>query len=317
MTHERALTTSSRYPRNAPRPPSSAAIAARSSAATSIATCLPSPTTSRPQHDHRPDVGRARGEDDRLERVRLAPLPASRTESSPTVTRSAIAPGSIRPASGQPMRAVAPLGRGAAAAAAAPWWPRSPVTSRSSSSIARISSKRSMTACESEPSARRAPAVGDRRRRPDAVGEVALGRRAEAAGAAALAEQPEVVVGEVGEVDRGEALVRARPASASSVGRADAVRRAGRPRSRPAARRRGREAAARRSRAQRRHRGGRVGIDGADAVDRGADPRARAQVAELLHALGPGARASPSEKRRCAARAARRCRRAGSRRRSA
>ena len=80
------------------------------------------------------------------------------------------------------------------------------VARRSSSSIARASSNRSMTACESLPTRQRRAGLAQPPRRADAVGEVALGRRAQAARRARAAEQRDVVVGQVRRVHRGEAL---------------------------------------------------------------------------------------------------------------
>ena len=70
--------------------------------------------------------------------------------------------------------------------------PRSPVASRSSSSTARASSNGSMTACESLPNASRTRRVDQPPHPADAVGEVALGRRAHAAVRARAAEEADV-----------------------------------------------------------------------------------------------------------------------------
>ena len=70
-----------------------------------------------------------------------AAAPASRGVSSRTVTRSARAPGTISPASGQPRQAC-PAAVAAPASAAAPNRPRRPEASRSSSSTRRASSSR-------------------------------------------------------------------------------------------------------------------------------------------------------------------------------
>src|SRR6185437_16626602 len=62
------------------------------------------------------------------------------------------------------------------------------------------------------------PGRTERGRRPDAVSEVTLGRRAEADGRAGLAEQLPVAVARVGDVDRGEAL-RERAGVGEQLGR--------------------------------------------------------------------------------------------------
>ena len=87
----------------------------------------------------------------------------------------------MRPPSGQPSARVAAGGGGREQRRARGAAPRTPVASRSSSSIARASSNRSMTACESLPVASaRAGVARGARAGPIAVGEVALGRRAQA-----------------------------------------------------------------------------------------------------------------------------------------
>ena len=239
-------------------------------------------------------------------------VPARRTQSRPTVTRSAIAPGSIRPASGQPIAAW-PAAVAAARAGRRRGGGRArPVASRSSSSTARASSKRSMTALRVGAEAERRAGVGEPPRRADAVGEVALGGRAEAAGRPRLAEAAEVGVGEVGGVDRGEALAE-RPGLGEQRRRGRAVR------ARHASFSAGCSetwacSGAARSRAQAATRRGRR-VDRADAVDRGADPRPARSASRSTRSAQ--ASALPSEKRRCASSGSRRCRRAGSRRRAA
>jgi hypothetical protein len=78
--------------------------------------------------------------------------------------------------------------------------PRSRVARRSSSSTARISSNRSMTAWLSEPRVSGLPASCRRPARADAVAEVALGGGAEAGEGTGGAEVADVVVGQVGRV---------------------------------------------------------------------------------------------------------------------
>ncbi|CAM3572520.1 hypothetical protein STAL104432_25625 [Streptomyces albus] len=83
--------------------------------------------------------------------------PAVRTESSPTVVKSARAPVSSRLDSGQPS-AVCPPSVAARSSCPAVQWPRVRLARRSSSSSARASSNRSMTAWLSLPSDSAAPA---------------------------------------------------------------------------------------------------------------------------------------------------------------
>ena len=129
------------------------------------------------------------------------------------MTRSASAPGSIRPASCHPRLAwfVAPRSSSAAVK-----WPRRSVFSRRFSSTARASSKRSMTAWLSLPRLRLRAGVAD------AVGEVALGRRAHAD--RRLAQQVAVLLRQVGGMDGGG--VRAeRAVLGEQADRREAVRR--------------------------------------------------------------------------------------------
>ena len=153
----------------------------------------------------------------------------------------------------------------------------------------------------------RVAAGGERRagveqppRGADAVGEVALGGRAEAGGHARAAEQRDVVVGQVRRVDGGEAL-RQRAGVGQQPGRRAAVRREAllvllrllgdvgvqRPPRRPL-----RDGARRRR------------VDRAHAVDRRADARGRALL-ERVHALGPGAGVGVAEARDAAVQVAR------------
>ena len=81
-----------------------------SSAATSIVTWAPSRTISRPSDHHVRDVGCRAGEHDAVDEIAAPGTPASRTESRPTVTRSASAPVVIEPR--RPSRATGAAGRG-------------------------------------------------------------------------------------------------------------------------------------------------------------------------------------------------------------
>ena len=176
----------------------------RARAATSMLVCAPSRTISRP-----PTIT-----------CRTSAAPAAKTTASSACSRlpagqphaverdrhevgarARLDPPGLRPAEA----GVAVRRSRRAAAPSAPWWPRSPLARRSSSSTARASSNRSITACESLPSDSDAPASRERAHPADAVGEVALGRRAEAAARARAAEQAHVGVVEVGGVHRGEA----------------------------------------------------------------------------------------------------------------
>ena len=164
--------------------------------------------------------------------------PASRTPSSATVTRSARAPGSIRPASGQPRHAC-PSAEAARISSSAPWRPRSPLARRSSSSTARASSNMSITACESLPSDSDAPASLSRR-----IGPIPSARSRSVVGHTQQheprpAEQAHVVVVEMRCVHRGE--VRGQRAGLVEQRRwGCSRRRPGTPRSRRAARTRAR-----------------------------------------------------------------------------
>ena len=89
-------------------------------------------------------------------RASSAEAPTVRTESSAIVVRSASAPTSMRPASGHP-RLAWPPSVAARSNDAASWLPRMPLANRSSSSTARASSSRSITACESLPRVSRTP----------------------------------------------------------------------------------------------------------------------------------------------------------------
>ena len=120
--------------------------------------------------------------------------PAVRGVSSETATRSARAPGSRRPASSQPRQ---PCAVSASSSVAGANRPRSPDARRSCISRPRASSKGSVTACWSPPRASGHPASRKRTRRPEAVGEVALGGGAQAGGGAAAAQQGDVGAGQM------------------------------------------------------------------------------------------------------------------------
>ena len=200
-------------------------------------------------------------------------MPASRTLSRSTTQRSAGAPAHERRRRRSP-----PPRSDAGPVEAAP-----PVASRSSSSTARASSNRSTTAWESVPSAERhrRPQGGGR---PDAVGEVALGRRAQADRGARCAEQRDVAVGDVGAVDRG----RRRPEDAAVVRRAASGVRPVAARHASFSRRLLRQVQVQRHRRVPRpvgHRCHRRGVDGPHAVDRGADGDVGVGGRDLL---GPG-----------------------------
>ena len=171
--------------------------------AASMRVWRPSTTTSRPSTS---TCRTSRAEPrTRPSRARApAPQPASRTASSETVTRSARAPGSIRPASGQPRQACPPS-EAARSSAAAAWCPRSPLARRSSSSTARASSNMSITAWESLPSESEAPASTSGRIRPMPSARSRSVVGTDAAARARAAEQAHVAVVEVGGVNGGEA----------------------------------------------------------------------------------------------------------------
>ena len=127
------------------------------------------------------DVGGGRGEDQPTRARASAAVPGQAHRVEADRHEVGERPGCDRARLGPAERGVAVRGRGAAAATARRGCRARRVASRSSSSTARASSNRSITACESVPSDRRAPGVAQAPRRADAVGEVALGRRAEAA----------------------------------------------------------------------------------------------------------------------------------------
>ena len=129
----------------------------------------------------------------------------SRTESSRTVHRSASAPTSSRPPSGQP-RLAWPLAVAARSRLGASWLPRTRLANRSWCSTARDSSNRSITACESEPRASADPASRSARAGPipSARSRSVVGHRHTVVRLAP--KHVDVGVGEVGRVDGGEAL---------------------------------------------------------------------------------------------------------------
>ena len=124
------------------------------------------------------------------------PVPAVRGVVVSRVTRSARWPTAMLPASSYP-RLAWPFFVAASSSSAADQWPRSRVARRSSSSTARISSNRSMTAWLSEPRVSGLPCVVELPARADAVAEVALGGGAEAGVGPRVAEVLDVVVGQV------------------------------------------------------------------------------------------------------------------------
>ena len=139
--------------------------AARSSAATSNATCSPSRTLQRPSTmTWRTSAGRG-GEDDgrdRLLRARAGEADAVERDGGEVGERAGLDAG--RPPASRARRSRSPSPR--AAGRSRRCTPRTPVASRSSSSIARASSNGSMTACESLPVASEAPASSSRRAGP-------------------------------------------------------------------------------------------------------------------------------------------------------
>ena len=171
--------------------------------------------------DHPLDVGGGRA-NTAASRAVSAVVPASRTPSSPTVTRSASRPGSIAPASGQPSAAW-PFGLARSSSAAARWRPRLPVASRSSSSTARASSNviddRVRVGAQCQRRARLASAPGG----ADPVGQIALcGRAQAAAGSRPLPNSGDVGLVDVGRVHGGEPLAQ-RPGALEHGRRAGAV----------------------------------------------------------------------------------------------
>ena len=187
--------------------------------------------------------------------------------------------------------------------------------SRSSSSTARASSNRSITACESraERTARR------RRRAARASGRCRRRGRARSSGRGSTspARRSSAMsrVVEVGGVDRGEALAE-RAGAVEQPGRRAAVARPGTARSRPAARTRGRAAARRAPRpTPPRPRSRRV--DGAHGVDRRADPRTSSVVQRARPRSAHARRVAVAEAPLHRVAARRRSRRAGSRCRAA
>ena len=136
-------------------------------------------------------VGRRRRRTRRRASASSLAVPAVRTESSVTVVRSARAPASMRPASGQPS-ARWPCSVAIRRSAAVSWRPR---TQRRQALVeldgpglleevddgVRVAAERQAGA-----------GVAQGERRADAVGEVALRRRADAARAPRRAEQPDV-----------------------------------------------------------------------------------------------------------------------------
>ena len=146
------------------------------------------------------DVGGGPGGEHRRERADLAlPAPARRGLSSDTVTRSAYAPGTISPASGQPRHA-RPLADAATARPAALKWPRRretvPSRSLQPAGLGEQVDGRMAVAAQAEG----APGRRQRGGGADPVGEVGLGQRAHAHGALGVAQQRDVSFRQVGRV---------------------------------------------------------------------------------------------------------------------
>ena len=174
---------------------------------------------------------------------------------------------------------------------------------------ARASASRSTTACWSLPRQSGRPRPRSSANRPDAVGEVGLGGRADAAPVPRRPESGDVVVGEVGRVHGGRAGPRS-AGSAQQLGRRAARARPGRPRSPPAARTGAtcsgpRQRPSTRAASSPRRRHGAHRVDGGPAVDVG---RHRAGALEL------GRPAPPTLRRAVARTGAAPGRAAGSRR---
>ena len=267
----------------------------RSSAATSIAVWQPSRTTTRPPTTTwctSAAVRREHDAGDGVVAVRCRPCGPSR--GAPRSGRRG-----RRPRCGRRRASRCWRGRRSLPSAAAPparGRPRCSDARRSSSSTAAglLQQVDHGVGVAAERQAGTGVAQGDRR--PDAVGEVALGRRADAAGAAGCAEQGDVVGGEVGGVDGGEALVQ-RAGRGEDPDRRGAV---GRQHLLVLGRLLGHVGVQRRARARGPRRDGRdvVGRDGTRRVDGGADG-ARAGRAAARRPGRPTRSTVPSENRRC------------------
>ena len=145
------------------------------------------------------------------------PPPASRGESRDSVTRSAYAPGTISPASGQPRQAFPPT-VAAVTRSAALKCPRRLVTRRWESSSQRASSKQVDDAVPVAAERERRPGGGKRRGGAHAVGEVGLGERAHADRRQRAAEQVHVQLGQVRGVYQRRARAE-RPRVVENLGR--------------------------------------------------------------------------------------------------
>ena len=137
-------------------------------------------------------------------------VPARRTPSpATTATRSARAPGAMRPGVVPAQAGVPGLGRraqqrGGGVDAALP--AREPLVELDRARLLEEVDDRVRVAAERQ----RRAGLGERAHAADAVGEVALGGRADAAARRGAAEQPDVRVGQVRRVDRREARSSAR-----------------------------------------------------------------------------------------------------------
>ena len=231
-------------------------------------------------------------------RGRARPRPAVRTESRRTVVRSARAPGVDAAAVGPPeagMTVVSSPSRSSDGRVVAAHARRSPAARRARRpGPPRGGRSRRGSRCRASG---RAPASRSSSRRPDAVGEVALRGRAEAARAAGATEQAEVRAGDVRGVHRREPLAQGAGVG-EQLGRREAELGHAPARSRPAAPTRGR-AARRRARRPTRDDLDAGRVDGAHGVDRRADSHAVA-VLQSPCSRRPTPAASPSEKRRWA-----------------
>ena len=151
------------------------------------------------------DVGRRGREHDALEQLtRGGHRPSAPSRDEPCTGRPAHPPRAARPRASRGWR-----GRWwspPASRLGASWLPRTRFASRSSSSTARASSNRSITACESEPSASGDPASRNARAgpMPSARSRSVVGHRHTVVRLAP--SSVDVAVGEVGGVDGGEAL---------------------------------------------------------------------------------------------------------------
>ena len=153
----------------------------------------------------------------------VAPPPAVRIDRVSTATRSAGAPTRSAPASVQP-RARCPALVAASSKVVAEMIPRSRRASRSSSSTARASSNRSITAWLSEPRLKSPRPASSAARRADSVAEIALSGRTEAGARRRPVHIGDVLIGQVGGVHRRRARAE-NPVVAHERGRGAAVHR--------------------------------------------------------------------------------------------